>query len=85
MRCTEILCIGSYVYHSDVIVVVMPFNANKYKVNSTYYYQVYYIKPIIMYACDPQSPTVVVIYVDAMEFKTRKLIHGIELLYIIKG
>ena len=81
----EILCIGSYVYHSDVIVVAMQFNANKYKVNSTYYYQVYYIKPITMYACDPQSLTVVVIYVDAVEFKTRTLIHGIELLYIVKG
>ena len=38
-----------------------------------------------MYACDPQSLTVVVIYVDAVEFKTRMLIHGIELLYIVKG
>ena len=56
-----ILCIGSYVYHSDVIVVATQFNANKYKVNSTYYYQVYYIKPITMYACDPQSLTIVVI------------------------
>ena len=81
----EILCIGSYIHHSDVIVVAMQFNANKYKVNSTYYYQVYYIKPITMYACEPQSLTVVVIYVDAVEFKTRMLIHGIELLYIVKG
>ena len=66
-----ILCIGSYIYHSDVIVVATQFNANKYKVNSTYYYQVYYIKPITMYACAPQSITVIVIYVDPVEFKTR--------------
>ena len=79
------LSIGSYIYHLDVIVVAMQFNANKYKVNSTYYYQVYYIKPIKMYACDPQSLTVVVIYVDAVEVKTRILIQGIELLYIVKG
>ena len=81
----RILCIGSYVYHSDVIFVAMQFNANKYKVNSNYYYQVYYVKPITKYACDPQSLKVVVIYVDAVEFKTRMLIHGIELLYIVKG
>ena len=80
-----ILCIGSYIYHLDVIVVATQFNANKYKVNSTYYYQVYYIKPITMYTCDPQSLTVVVIYVDTVEFKTRTLTHGIELLYIVKG
>ena len=80
-----ILYIGSYIYHSDVIVVTMQFNANKYKLNSTYYYQVYYIKPITMNACDSQSLTVVVICVDAVEFKTRMLIHGIELLYIVKG
>ena len=40
----RILCIESYIYHSDVIVVAMQVNANKYKWNSTYYYQVYYIK-----------------------------------------
>ena len=57
-------------YNSDVIVVTMQFDANKYKVNSTYYYQVYYIKLITMNACDPQSLTVVVIYVDAVEFRT---------------
>ena len=84
MRCTDILCIGSYVYHLDVIVVAMQFNANKIVI-STYYYQVYYIKPITMYACDPQSLTVVVIYVDTVEFKSRTLIHGIELLYVVKG
>ena len=80
-----ILCIGSYVYHLDVIVAATQFNSNNYKVNSTYYYQVYYIKPITMYGCDPQSLTVVVIYVDTVEFKTRMLIHGIVLLYIVKG
>ena len=69
----------------DVIVATMQFNSNKYKVNSTYYYQVYYIKPITMNACDPQGPTVVVMYVDTVKFKTRMLIHGIELLYIVKG
>ena len=68
-----------------MIVATTQFNANKYKVNSTYYYQVYYIKPITMYAHDSQSLTVVVIYVDAMAFKTRMLIDGIELLYIVKG
>ena len=72
--------IGSYIYHSDVIAVATQFNANKYKVISTYYYQVYYIKPITMNACDPKSLTVVVIYVDTVEFKTSMLIHGIELL-----
>ena len=80
-----ILYIGSYVYHLDMIGVTMQFKANKYKVNNTYYYHVYYIKPITMNACDPQSLTVVVIYVDTVEFKTRMLIHGIELLYIVKG
>ena len=67
----RILYIRSYVYHSDVIVVTTQSNANKYKVNSTYYYQVYYIKPITMNTCDPQSLTVVIIYVDAVEFKTK--------------
>ena len=57
----RILYIGSYVNHSDVIAVAMQTNANKYKGNSTYYYQVYYIKPITMHACDPQSLTLVVI------------------------
>ena len=71
MRHTESLCIGSYIYHSDVIVVAMQFNANKYRVNSTYYYQVYYIKHFTMYACDPQSLRVVAIYVDTVEFKIR--------------
>ena len=34
--------------------------------------------------CDPQS--LIQLYdVDAVEFKTRTLIHGIELLYIVKG
>ena len=32
-----ILCIESHVYHSDVIAVATQSNANKYKVNSTYY------------------------------------------------
>ena len=63
-----------------MIFVAMLFNANKYIVNSTYYYQVYYIKPITMYTCDPQSLTEV-----AVEFKTIMLIHGIELPYIVKG
>ena len=61
----RILYIGSYVYHSYVIVVTTQSNANKYKINSTYYYQVYYIKPITMNTCDPQSLTVVVLYVDS--------------------
>ena len=39
----------------DVIAVATQVNANKYKVNSTYYYEVYYIKPITMNACDPQD------------------------------
>ena len=68
-----------------MIFVTTQFNANKYKVNSTYYYQVYYIKPITMNTCDPQGLTVVVIYIDTVEFKTRMLIHGIDLLYIVKG
>ena len=43
----RILYIGSYVYHSDVIAVATQSNANKYKVNSTYYYQVYCISNLL--------------------------------------
>ena len=35
--------------------------------------------------CDPQHLTSTVYGVEAVEFKTRMLIHGIELLYIVKG
>ena len=76
--------IGSYVYHLDVIVATMQSNVNKYKVSSTYYYKVYCCtKPYNMH-CDPQS--LILLYdVDAVEFRTRMLIQGIELLYIVKG
>ena len=52
---------GSYIYHSDVIVATTQVNTNKYKVSSTYYYKVYYgSKPYNMH-CDPQSLSNIVV------------------------
>ena len=60
-------------------------NINKYKVSSTYYYKVYYgNKPYTMQG-DPHSLSNTVYGVDAVEFRTRMLIHIIELPYIVKG
>ena len=46
---------------------------------------VYYSKPITICSVILSIQLVQLYGVDAVEFKTRMLIHGIELLYAVKG